>query len=342
MNGGKSVGVTFEEIARMAGVSKATVSRVVNNAPNGVSEETRERVKQIVSELNYGNAGLLARTWWGSRTKSIGLIIPDIANPFFAELAKEVSRAASDHGYALLLGNTDFSLKTECKFVNAFTAKRVSGIILISVSASAHKEHGVMEKYEMPCLLLDRFVDGLAHAAAVLSDNAYATSSCCELLINNGSRNIALISGNMNVSTSRERMEGYQDVLNHYQIPFSKDLVKYGDYTLEGGYNATLELERCGTQYDAVLASNDMMALGAINALRELSYRIPQDIQVIGFDNIVFAKCVEPALTTVQQPTIEMGRKAVELLLDAIQNGWSDSKSPVRLQPKLLRRKTTR
>lgn len=334
------MGVTFEEIARLAGVSKATVSRVINNNPEGVGAETRERVQQIIDELNYDVESLLASRR-GMRTKSIGLIVPDIANPFFAELAKEVGNRASEQGYSVLLGNTDFSLDTECKFVNEFTAKQVAGIILVSAGSTARKEHAVMKKYGVPCLLLDRFVDGLDDAVAVLSDNAFATFSCCELLIRKGSRNIAFISGSTDVSTSRERLEGYKDVLERHQIPFDKDMVKYGDYTSEGGYNAIIELERSAIQYDAILAANDMMALGAIKALKELSYRIPEDIQVIGFDNIVFAQYVDPPLTTVQQPTIEMGRKAVELILEEIENGALGG-SIVRLQPKLLRRKTTR
>lgn len=332
--------VTFDEIARMAGVSKATVSRVVNNVPEGVGKATRERVKALLKSLNY-DIDVSENARGTVRSHSIGLILPDITNPFFADLAREISRTAMDHNYSVLLGDTGFSVDVESKFLNTFVAKKVDGVILVSAGAECTTEHQMLAKYGIPCVLVDRDLPDMKRAALVASDNMQASYSCCELLIRNGSREIAYITGSLKVSTSLERLEGYKKALLEHSIPYLPDLVRKGNYTTESGYNAVLELERMGIKYSAILAANDMMALGAMRALKELAYRVPEDIEVIGFDNIVFAQYFDPPLTTIQQPTAEMGCKAVNLMIQAIE-GELKGKGLVRLRPKLLRRKTTR
>lgn len=332
--------ITLDEIARMAGVSKATVSRVINEVPEGVSEETRRRVKDILVQINY-DTGLPLASRVGVRSQSIGLILPDITNPFYAELAREISFEAMKRGYAVLLGNTSFSVSDECKFITAFVAKKVDGVILVSAGGVCTEAHQMLEKYHVPCLLLDRDVTNMERCAIVKSDNMRASYVCCELLINNGSFDIAYITGSASVSTSKERYEGYRAAMRGFNFPYSEDLIKEGNYTLESGYSAVLELERAGTKYSAILCANDLMALGALKALKELSHRVPEDVEVIGFDNIVYGQYTDPPLTTVQQPTIEMGRCAANTIIDIIE-GKKIVKKQIQLQPKLLRRKTTR
>lgn len=332
--------LTMDEIARMAGVSKATVSRVVNNIPDGVSTVTRDRIKRIITDLQYDNDATIEGRR-GMRSHAVALILPDITNPFFAELAKEVTADARQRGYSVLLGNTEFSKEMEMEYIRAFIAKKVDGVILVSVGAECQKEHQMLGKYHVPCILLDRDVEGMERSALVVSDNVFAGFSCCELLIRNGSRDVAFISGSVDVSTSIERLEGYKQALKQYDIPFRQDMVRQGNYTMESGYQTVIELERTGLHYSAILAANDMMALGALKALKELDYRVPEQVQIVGFDNIVFAQYLDPPLTTVQQPTTEMGRHAAQLMIDAIE-GKLRQKVVLRLQPKLLRRKTTR
>lgn len=332
--------VTVEEIAHLAGVSKATVSRVLNNKANGVGDETRLRVQEIIKNVNYDTNGSLSNRFeW--KTKSIGLIIPDITNPFFSELVKAVENRAREDDYTVTLSNTDFSEKNEAKCILNFVAKKVDGIILVSAGSTCKDEHHLPEKYNIPCVLLDRNLPEMNCCASVFSDNEYAIFNSCELLIKNGSERIAFISGPGHFSTSKERMSGYVKALQQYGITYNQHYVKFGDYTVESGYNAVIELERAGAKYSAILATNDMMALGAIKALKELSYKIPEEIEVIGFDNINFSQYCDPPLTTIQQPTIEMGRKATKILLDVI-NGKHPEQKIVRLQPKLLIRKTTK
>ena len=157
----------------------------------------------------------------------------------------------------------------------------------------------------------------------------------CSLLIQHRNEKIALISGPRNISTSVERIQGYRDALEQYRLPFEERLIKYGDYTFESGYRAIMELEREGTRFTGVLAANDTMALGAIKALKELTYAIPEDVEIIGFDNIGFSQLCDPPLATIQQPTIEMGRRAADTLIRAIVGKPIETKN-IHLQPKLV------
>lgn len=330
--------VTMDDIARMAGVSKATVSRVVNEIPEGVGPETRARVLKIIEDTNYRAVNFPKQM---QRSKTLGLIIPDIGNPFFGELAKAIESYASEQGYTVLFGNTDFSIEKESKYISTFSAKKVDGIILVTTAQKANESHKYLKKYNIPCVLLDRLLSGIEYTAGVFLNNSYALFMACSLLIKHGNKTIVFLSGPKNISTAAERVLGYKDALNQYHIPFEERLVKYGDYTFDSGYQSVMELEREGIQFTGLLASNDTMALGAMQALKELSYRIPEDIEVIGFDNIGFSLLCDPPLTTIQQPTIEMGRKAAAIIIDSVNRSYSGPKN-IRLQPKLVTRRSTR
>lgn len=332
--------ITLDEIARMAGVSKATVSRVINNVPNGVGKATRERVFDVLKRLNYDIESETTERP-GIHTGSIGLILPDITNPFFSELAREVSNEAMRHNMTVILGNTGFSLEAEDRIVTAFISKKIDGLLLVSCGEVVLDSHLLLSKYRVPCVLIDRDIEGLKCAAKIICDNAQVSYNLCEMLISKGSREVAYITGSSNTSTSRERLEGYKGALDRFGIPYQQRLIKVGNYTLESGYNAILDLERAGMRYSAVLAANDLMAMGAMKALKELGYGIPNDIQVIGFDNIIYSQYTEPPLTTVQQPTVEMGRLGVETIV-AILEGKNDYPKVRRLLPRLLKRKTTK
>lgn len=332
--------MTLDEIARMAGVSKATVSRVIHDSPNGVGAKTRERVREVLQRVNYDNESLiLAKPQ--VRSGSIGLILPDITNPFFAELAREISNEAMHRDYTVFLGSTGFSIDTEERMIATFVSKKIDGLLLVSTGETVQDGHLLLEKYKIPCVLVDRDVEGLKCAAKILSDNAQMSYSLCEMLIAQGSSDLVYITGPSNTSTSRERLEGYKRALARFKIALQEERIQIGDYTLESGYNAILKLERAGIRYSTVLAANDLMAMGAMKALAELGYGVPGDVQVIGYDNIVYSQYTDPPLTTVQQPTIEMGRLSVQTLI-AVLDGKKDVPQITRLRPKLLKRKTTK
>lgn len=331
--------ITMDEIAKLAGVSKATVSRVLNDSECGVGEQTRVRVKKIAEELGY-SVEQTEKKKSVSFTRYIALILPDITNPFFADLAKSVENSLRRKGYSLVLANTDFSEDNEAAQIRELMVKRLEGILLVPSGIRAREEHDLPRRYQIPMVLLDRKLEGISDIPGVYSNNEYASVISCEHLIRKGARDIVFISGPLNVSTSIERFEGYKAVLAQHSIPFRPEMCRHGSYTVESGYNAVLELERSGISYSAILAANDLMALGALKAVREFGYRVPEDVQIIGFDNIEFSQYCEPSLSTMQQPTFDMGAKAVELLTGIIEK--RDPVQPERLIPKLLMRKTTR
>lgn len=335
--------VTIEDVARFAGVSKATVSRVINGNPKGVGVETRKKVKQVIEQIGY-NPSLLERGIALAQTKSIGLIIPDISNPFFPELVKAVETQAAENGYMVILANTDFSAEKEQLVISTFINKRVDGIILTTASHNIGTVCGQLKKYQVPCVMLDRLVEELkdsSFSAGVFVDNEYATYIATEHLLKNGHRDIAFICGPDDVSTSQERLQGYLISLYQHGVPYCEELVCKGDYTMESGSQAVMELSRRGIPFTGLVASNDAMAIGAMKALRRLGLGIPEDVEVIGFDNIAFAEMMDPPLSTIQQPTEEMGRVAVRLLLEII-SGKEPAIRHCRLQPKLILRQTTR
>lgn len=331
--------ITMDEIAKLAGVSKATVSRVLNDSECGVGEQTRVRVKKIAEELGY-SVEQTEKKKNVSFTRYVALILPDITNPFFADLAKSVENSLRKKGYSLVLANTDFSEDNEAAQIRELMVKRLEGILLVPSGIRAREEHDLPRRYQIPMVLMDRKLEGISDIPGVYSNNEYASVISCEHLIRKGARDIVFISGPLNVSTSIERFEGYKAVLAQHSIPFRPEMCRHGSYTVESGYNAVLELERSGVSYSAILAANDLMALGALKAVREFGYRVPEDVQIIGFDNIEFSQYCEPSLSTMQQPTFDMGAKAVELLTGIIEK--RDPVQPERLIPKLLMRKTTR
>ena len=331
--------ITMDEIAKLAGVSKATVSRVLNDSECGVGEQTRVRVKKIAEELGY-SVEQTEKKKNVSFTRYVALILPDITNPFFADLAKSVENSLRSKGYSLVLANTDFSEDNEAAQIRELMVKHLEGILLVPSGIRAREEHDLPRRYQIPMVLMDRKLEGISDIPGVYSNNEYASVISCEHLIRKGARDIVFISGPLNVSTSIERFEGYKAVLAQHSIPFRPEMCRHGSYTVESGYNAVLELERSGISYSAILAANDLMALGALKAVREFGYRVPEDVQIIGFDNIEFSQYCEPSLSTMQQPTFDMGAKAVELLTGIIEK--RDPVQPERLIPKLLMRKTTR
>ena len=330
--------VTMEDVARAAGVSKATVSRVLNRVDDGVGIETRQRVQQIANQLHYTfkHDEKKAR----SHPSLLALIMPDITNPFFADIAKAVEMEAKKYGYSIVICNTDFSEENEIQEIKELICKRIDGIILVPSGIQFRSEHQLPKKYGVPMVLLDRKLAENTDYMGIYSNNEYASVVSCNRLIANGSRDIVFISGPLNTSTSIERFEGYKAVLAQNNIPFKPEMCKNGNYTVESGYKAIMELERCGIRYSAILAGNDLMAIGALKATRELGYQVPGDIQVIGFDNIEFSQYCDPPLSTVQQPTFEMGAKAV-LLLHKVINAEPVAQ-PERLVPKIIIRNTTK
>lgn len=334
--------VTMEYIAKMANVSKATVSRVMNNKREGVGEETRKRVLQVIEEYRYdGNQTESRPAVPKGYHKTIGVLIPDITNPFFAEMVKAIDTYAVALGYIIFLCNTDSSTVKEKRCIMTLVAQNVDGVILVPASGGPNSGCAILKKYGIPYVVLDRKVESPEAYPSVYLDNEYAMFRATDYLIRNGNRDIAIFLGPSDLSASEERLEGYKSALKHHGISFDDRLVFSGDFTFQHGYHSTLLLSDSDRWFSAILASSDMIAIGALKALSALNLRVPDDIEVVGFDNIPMSEQVDPPLTTLEQPVKELGSKAAEMMIEIIENGEARS-NHVRLEAKLLIRQSTK
>jgi len=297
------------DVAKRAGVSVGSVSRVINEHPT-VSAATRERVENAVRELGYvPNA--IAGSLRSRRSKTIGLIIPDVTNPFFSELALHVERSAAAAGYDLILGNSDNSAERQRHYLRALAVRRVDGIILVPA-----REIGPSFEFEIPVVGVDREVVGRQFVA---SDNRAGAKSAIEYLHQLGHHLIACIAGPRNLPNAQERRIGYEDIALPILRAAGVDPAAYivsADFSYDSGYAATRRLMDVTPRPTAIFASSDQQAIGGLRAAADLGLAVPGDLSVVGFDDIPLANLVTPRLTTVGQPVAKIGVLAMQLLLD--------------------------
>lgn len=332
--------VTISDIARMANVSKTTVSRVINNKPEGVGKTTRDKILRIIEESGF-QPSMIARGLATNKTKAIGLIITDIANSFFPLLVRGVEDYANKYGYSLFLCNSDNSPEKEMEYIKAFIGKSVDGVILSSSMNDTSFHYDILKSKNIPLVLIDRCVDGHSYDASVFLDNVKGAYIAVNHLIDNGHENIAFISGYKSAVITQKRLHGYKMALEKRNLKVREDLIAVGDYQVESGYKKTLELLEQGKKFTAIFACNDLMAIGAIKALKSRSIKIPDQVEIIGFDNIDFSILIEPQLSTIGQPAYKMGYKGAQQLIKLIE-GEKISNKDIILKPELILRETTR
>jgi DNA-binding LacI/PurR family transcriptional regulator len=326
-----SMRITINDVAKYAKVSKATVSRVLNNKGN-VSPEVAQRVKEAVEVLNYVPSGV-ARSLVSKTTGLIGLVIPDIVNPFFPMLARGVEDAAHRLGFTLLLCNTDNDLQTEQGYINKLQQQRVEGIIL--VSSNWRFISNILSNTNFPIVACDRFRKDISIDSVVV-DNYRAGFEATEYLISKGHRDIVYISTSSTIESIWQREQGYLAAMSKHSL---NPNVQYGTLSIESGYQITNSILRHSLP-SAIFTSNDLVAFGAMRAIHEKGLSIPDDIALLGCDDIVFAEISNPSLSTIRQPVYQMGVKAMELLYNRIHNYDTPTKN-ITLKPKLILREST-
>jgi LacI family transcriptional regulator len=330
---------TVHDVARRAGVSTSTVSHVVNNT-RFVSDELRERVQAAMRELDY-TPNAVARMLSTKRAHTIGLIVSDIRNPFFASVARGVEDVAQERGYTLVLCNSDEDADRETACLNALETRAVDGVLL--ASAGVADEHlSRLVRAGFPIVLVDRDLPQLC-APAVLLDNEGAAYSAVWHLITRGHRRIAMLTGRAAISTTTERIAGYQRALNEAGIEMDERLVVSGASTSEGGAlaaNTVLGLEEPPS---AIFSGNNLMTIGALQAIANRGLMVPDDVALVGFDDFPFpwSDAFRPHLTTVAQPTYELGRRAAELLVQRLKRSSPASAERVVLDGKLVVRESS-
>jgi len=304
--------ITIKDIAQKAGVSISTVSRVLNDKPD-VDDQTKEAIKKVIEELNY-QPDNIARSMVLDKTFSIGLVIPNITNPFFPEVARGIEDAAQDKSYSVIFSNTDSKIKKEKEAVDLLLQNRVDGLIL-SISMENNDIIFELENKDFPVIQLDRNVPDSIYPS-VMIDNKSSAYKATNYLLKKGYKKIAHISGPQNTFPGLQRKIGYKKALKENNMGYIK--VCKGDFRKKSGYECTEKLLNDTKSPEIIFAANDMMALGAYNACKEKGYKIPDDIAIMGHDNIGISDLVEPPLTTMDQPKYELGTIAFEKLLKFI------------------------
>jgi DNA-binding LacI/PurR family transcriptional regulator len=327
----------LEDVARAAGVSASTVSRVLTR-PELVNAETRTRVQQTIAQTGF-RPSRVARRLRASRgpTSLVGLVIPDIQNPFFADVARGVEDVAQAHGYVTVLANSDEDAEKERRYLDVMRAESVDGIILPPVSGGEDAAARLADA-GIPLVYVDRRPRRIMGDTVVI-DSERGARDATEHLLRLGHRRIGFVGGRPQLSTSRERLEGYRHALQDAAVPFDAALVAEGDSRQASGERCTRALLAGGRPPTALLVSNNMMTLGALVAIHDLGRRIPDDVALVGYDDMPWALAANPPLTVVRQPAQAMGRRAMELLLRRVAEP-ARAFELVALQPELVVRRS--
>jgi LacI family transcriptional regulator len=302
---------TIYDVARLAEVSPSTVSRVLNGKQT-VDAELAERVRAAARALDY-RPNAVARNLRRSRTNLWAVIISDINNPFFTSLVRGVEDVAQHAGHSVVLCNSDEDPDKEARYIAAVLAEQMAGVIISPTNRAGNLQQLLAAK--APVVTIDRQVRGAA-VDAVLVDNEHGAQLATEHLIEQGFQRIACVTGPRRVSTATARLRGYRAALRAAGRADDADLVRYADFREAGGRRALAELLSAGDRPDAVFVANNLMTTGALEALAEAGVPIPAGMGVVGFDDVPWAGFLQPPLTTVTQPTYELGRTAATLLLD--------------------------
>ncbi|KAF1007257.1 MAG: HTH-type transcriptional repressor CytR [Luteibacter sp.] len=301
---------TVKEIAAAAEVSVATVSRALQR-PELVSEGTRQRIQEVVKRLGY-TPNALARNLRTSRTRLIVALLPDIANPFFSEVIRGIEQVAHENGYSVLLGETQSSLVREQAYADMVAARQADGIITM-----AHRVPAIPIDGRLPVVNACEYVKDKA-ISSVYIDNVAAAGAAVDYLVALGHRDIAFIAGPATSPICVDREQGYRLALQKADIAMNPALTVVGDFSIEAGERAIDLLLSQEPTFSAVFCSNDEMAIGAMRALAARGLRVPEDVSVVGFDDIRYSRYTTPALTTIAQPKNALGREAMSMMIELL------------------------
>ena len=306
---------TMKDIARRTGLGLATISSYFNGG--NVREKNRIKIEEAIEELHY-EVNEVARGLKTNATRTIGVVIPELNNTFCAEIITGMEDVLRSHGYATIVCDCRTDKKLEREAVEFLTRRRVDGIINMPVDEEGNHLKR-FQKTGKPIVLIDRKIQGI-NCDSVLVDNKKAAEDAVRYFIERGHRNIGIIGGPEEVFTAQERMAGYYKALESAGIPVRESLIWHGDYTIQGGVRGLEELVQNNPEMTAVFVTNYEMTMGAMIGVNELGIRIPEQLSMIGFDNLQFARACNPKLTIVAQPTDGIAREVAKVMLNHLEN----------------------
>ncbi len=330
---------TIRDVARLAGVSNATVSAVINGKDR-VSPRMQRRVEEAMKALDY-HPDHMARSLKTGRSKVVGMIIPDLTNPFFVELMCGVEETARNAGYSVIFSNSNENPAQERENLAMLYSQRVGGVVL--ACSDGHAAYDRLTRRRFPIVFIDRLpVIGFSGRAVVI-DNAGAAYEATKYLIELGHTEIAIIAPRTDLSNGIERIEGFRRAMQQAHLPIREAYFQRGDYSLESGYRCGLELLRMAEPPTAIFSCNNKMTLGLVQSISELGVRVPEQVSVLSFDDFPWTSHFQPRLTAISQPSHEMGRRATQMLLAAIDPQMAEDlkESVVTLKAELHIREST-
>jgi len=313
--------VSIKDIAKVAGVAPSTVSRALSNHSR-ISQKTKEHVRRIAKEMEY-TPSLLARSLVRQDTATIGVVITSVSDPFLTNIVTSIEEVAQEQGYSVLLSSSYLDPKRELEVVSSFHGRRTRGIIVIGSQIDTGYLH-MRDRFPLPIVLTNCPI----YPYSVCTDNLTGARQAVEHLVKLGHRRIAYIANRCSPRSNMDRLTSYKQVLEAEMIPVDEDLIIEGDGTLQGGSAAAQTLRSRTQPPTAVFCFNDMTAIGVLSGLRQTETRVPEQMSVIGFDDVEFAAYCHPPLTTVRQPTDLMGQRLIHMLLTLIR-GQEDVKSEI-------------
>jgi LacI family transcriptional regulator len=305
---------TMRDVARLAKVSVATVSFVANGK-RGVSPELAARVRAAMEALDY-HPDQVARSLRVRQTRTIGMLVPDVTNPFFTDVMRGAEKVAREKGYSVILCNSDEDPEQERRNLGTLYSRRVDGVLLGPVVPESGLDPLIRRRF--PVVLFDRIPPGF-RGPGVIMDSVHGAYEATRHLISLGHRRIAIIAGRLSVSTGIDRLEGFRKAMQEARLPVSEEYIKRGDFDLETAYRCSLELLALAEPPTAIFSSNNKMTLGLMRALGGLRISCPGRISVVGFDDFDWSEMFRPSLTSVRQPTYAIGTRAMDMLLGRIQ-----------------------
>jgi DNA-binding LacI/PurR family transcriptional regulator len=318
--------VSIKDVARRAGVSISTVSSVINkNKP--VSQELKEKVEKAINDLDY-RPHLIARSLKSRKTSIIGVVLNNATSPFFGAILKGIEEVAYREGFNLMLCDSNNEAEREERNIQLLEYNWVDGIILDTIANPKknelyfdYLENRIIKQRKIPIISIVKDFSVKRNESSVIIDNAEGGYLATKHLIDLGHKKIAHIIGNEDYIVSWKRLEGYKKALNENNIQVNESYILQGDFSAISGYNETKKLLLLDRSITAIFAANDQMAIGAIKALKEEGIRIPQDVAIVGYDNIFLSSLIDPSLSTINVPKYQIGRVAMELLSSQLKSG---------------------
>lgn len=331
---------TILDIAKELNITFSTVARALNDHP-AISVATKKAVRETAIRLNY-RQNKIASSLRSGRSNIIGVIVPNLHVSFFSSVVSGIEKVMNDNGYNILLYQSNESKQHEAKGIETFLQSRVDGIISSVTTETGEEVYREIKNRNIPLMFFDRELSELGVSSVVIDDYKGGFIAT-EHLIEQGYKNILHITARQDIAIFKDRLRGYIDALRHYNIPVDEDLIIKGDFSIQFGKEVVREAKLKGITYDAIFAMEDYTAMGAIQALKELQIRIPEEIGVIGFANEAFGSLVSPALSTIDQQTKFMGEETARLFLSHLKDKGKEFKAQrLVLEPVLIIRESSK